>query len=136
MTEREWLRRADPVPMLAHLGRRPRDRRCRLVAPGGCPPVRRVITDPPSVAALGFAGRHVERGVAGLKARRAIEEAAAEVYPPLDKERDRERNGDPVRFAEVLVAIGGCLAAQRLVSLGDDSALASSVSEFLASSSA
>jgi hypothetical protein len=53
----------------------------------------------------------------------------------LDAERDRVRNADPVRFAEVLVAIGGSMAAQRLVSLEDESGLAD-VSENLASSAA
>lgn len=136
MTESEWLAIADPEPLLKYLAHRSLGRRCRLFALACFHRCRRFITDPRSVAALELADRYAERGLARLKGRRDVEEAASQVYPAQNAERDRVRGTDPVRFAEVLVAIGGSLAAQRLVALGNEGSTAAAVSESLASSTA
>jgi hypothetical protein len=131
MTEAEWLGSTNPVAMLEHLGRQPRSRKHRLFALACCHRCRRFITDPRSLAALEFAERHIEAGVAGRRGRQAIEDAAAQVYTEQDVVRNRLLVEDPVKLTEVLIAIGGTIAAQRLVSLGDDSQTATLVAEFL-----
>jgi hypothetical protein len=136
MTEAEWLACTDPKTMLDFLRGRASGRKLRLFALACCHRCRRFITDPRSAAALDFAERHAERGVARLRGRREVAEAAGGAYADLDAERDRARGADPVRFAEALVAIGGSLAARRLVTLGDDRHAAAAVSEYLASSAA
>jgi hypothetical protein len=136
MTEAKWLASRNPVPMLEHLGLQQVSRKHRLFALACCHRCRRFITDPRSLAALAFAEQHAERGVRGRKGRRAIDEEAAEVYSKLDAERDQVRGVDPVRYAQVLVAIGGCLSAQLLVSRWDESHSASSVSAYLANATA
>jgi hypothetical protein len=74
--------------------------------------------------------------VAGRKGRRALEDNVSEHYEELDVQRDLVRGKDSVRFAEVLVAIGGSLAARTLLGSGDDGQVAIDVSENLASSAA
>jgi hypothetical protein len=131
MTEQEWLACIDPMPLLNFLRGRASNRQLRLFALACCHRCRRFITDPRSAAALDFAERHAERGVARVRGRREIAAAAHGAYADL---RDRVQGADPVRFAEALVAIGGSLAARRLVTLGDDRHAADAVSESLASS--
>jgi hypothetical protein len=80
MTESEWLDCADPDPMLKLLRDRSGDRKLRLFALACCSRIDRLITHPDSRAALEFAERHLESGVAQRRGRATMERAARKAH--------------------------------------------------------
>jgi hypothetical protein len=133
MTEAEWLRAEATRALIDFLGP-DQKRRLRLFALSCCRRNSRFITDARSIAAVDFADRYAESGVRGRKGRASIAKAAEAVYTELDAERDRSTEGT-VRFAEILVRIGGSLASAALLH-ADEHTTAKDVPEFLASSAA
>ncbi len=134
MTEAEWLGAKAPSALIGFLDDPKQKRRLRLFALACCHRLSRFITDRRSIAAVEFADRYAEVGVRGRKGRASIAEAADAVYTELDVERDRATE-NTIQFAEVLVRIGGSLAAARLLH-NDEKAVARAVPEFLTSSTA
>src|SRR4051812_48079482 len=102
------------LAVLALLGRR---RQLRLFALACADHVRDRITDPRSLAAVAFAERHVESGVAGRKGRPAVAAAAAAAteesalqWPPTADH--------PLRL-DAVVRLVGCQVAAALVDQND-----------------
>src|SRR5687767_15691477 len=95
MTEADWLGCADPVRMLEHIRRAASGRKLLLVALACCDRIAHLMTDPRSRAAVAFAERHAEVGVARRKGRPAVEKAAdaahQEAYARLFAVPDADR---------------------------------------------
>jgi hypothetical protein len=78
MTETEWLGCTNPEPMLLFIRDKVSDRKMRLFAIACCRRIWDRITDPRCRAAVEFAERFVEVGVARRRGRPAVEKAARE----------------------------------------------------------
>jgi hypothetical protein len=76
LSEKGWLTAVDPKPMLKYLRDRVSERKLRLFAIACCRRIDRLITDPRSRAALGFAEQHVDAGYSRRKGKAALRKAA------------------------------------------------------------
>ena len=76
MTEAGWLTCSDPTPMLVFLRDKVSDRKFRLLALACCERIADLITDPRSRAAIAFAERLAEVGVAKRRGRPGAVRAA------------------------------------------------------------
>src|SRR5262245_36892620 len=92
MTEQEWAECTDPKLMLEHLKGKVSDRKMRLFAIACCGRIRDRITDLRSRAAVEFAERFVEVGVARRRGRPAVEKAARQACREADEAGYHSRN--------------------------------------------
>jgi hypothetical protein len=95
VTEAKWNSSTDPQAMLAflHVSGKASDRQFRLFALACCSRIGEHITDPRSRAAIEFAERHAEAGVARRKGRPAVAQAARAFCKKLDVKGYQLKNG-------------------------------------------
>jgi hypothetical protein len=92
MTEEEWLNYMDPQKMLLGIRDGVSERKMRLFAIACCQRIWDRITDPRCRAAVEFAERFVEVGVARRRGRTAVERAARQACREADDAGYRSRN--------------------------------------------
>jgi hypothetical protein len=109
MTEREWLEGTDPKQMLRYLRDKASDRRFRLAAIACCRRIWHWMTDERSRAAVEFAERYADVGVARRKGRPGIVKAASAACQEAETEAQRTKDG--LRYASCMIRVNATHAA-------------------------